>query len=70
MRPVRIKILFSGILMAVSILAFLWRVLFPDVFTSLAKEGIAYFLLIISLVPIVAVIGWYGATLTFPLEME
>jgi len=70
MRPVRIKILFSGILMAVSIVAFLWRVLFPDVFTSLAKEGIAYFLLIISLVPMVVVIGWYGATLTFPLEKE
>ena len=70
MRQVRIKILFSGILMAVSIVAFLWRILFPDVFTSLATEGIAYFLLILSLIPIVAVIGWYGATLTFPLEKE
>ncbi len=70
MRPVRIKILLSGILMAVAIIAFLWRVLFPDVFTSLATEGIVYFLLILSLVPIIAVIGWYGATLTFPLEKE
>jgi len=70
MRPVRIKIFLSGILMAVSIIVFLWRVLFPDVFTSLATEGIVYFFLILSLVPIVAVIGWYGATLTFPLEKK
>jgi predicted heme/steroid binding protein/uncharacterized membrane protein len=70
MRPVRIKILFSIILMAVATVAFILRALFPGVFISLTKEGILYFLLILSLIPIVSVVGWYGATLTFPLERE
>jgi hypothetical protein len=35
---------------------------------SLTIESILYFLVILSLIPIVAVIGWYGSALTFPLE--
>jgi uncharacterized membrane protein len=70
MRPIRIKIYFSLFLTAVALITFLWRVLFPDVFTSLGKEGIAYLLLILSLIPLVGVIGWYGARLTFPLEKQ
>ncbi|HVN72536.1 MAG TPA: DUF2231 domain-containing protein [Desulfomonilia bacterium] len=68
MRPVRIKIIFTIMLMAVSLVVFLWRIMFPDDFLSFNKEGILYFLLVLSLVPIVSVIGWYGATLTFPRE--
>jgi predicted heme/steroid binding protein/uncharacterized membrane protein len=68
MRPVKIKILFSIFLMAVASVAFLWRVMFPFIFISLTIESTLYFLVILSLIPIVAVIGWYGSTLTFPLE--
>jgi predicted heme/steroid binding protein/uncharacterized membrane protein len=70
MKPVRIKIYLSLCLFGVSFTAFLWRGMFPDVFTSLGSEGIVYLLLIISLIPMVGVIGWYGARLTFPLEKE
>ncbi len=70
MRPIRIKIYFSLFLFAVALITFSWRALFTDVLTSLDKEGIAYFLLILSLVPLVGVIGWYGASLTFPLEKK
>jgi len=70
MRPIKIKIYFSLILFAVALITFLWRVLFPDVFTSLGTEGIAYLLLILLLIPLVGVIGWYGASLTFPLEKK
>jgi predicted heme/steroid binding protein/uncharacterized membrane protein len=70
MRPVKIKMLFSIFLIAVASAAFFWRAMFPDVFISITKESILYFLAILSLTPIVAVIGWYGATLTFPLEKK
>jgi hypothetical protein len=29
-----------------------------------------YLLLILSLIPIITVIGWFGATMTFPIEEE
>jgi hypothetical protein len=29
-----------------------------------------YLALVLSLVPIVTVIGWFGATMTFPIERE
>jgi predicted heme/steroid binding protein/uncharacterized membrane protein len=70
MRPIRIKIYLSLILFCVALFAFLWRSMFPDVFTSLGTEGIIYLLLIISLVPMVSLIGWFGAGLTFPMEKE
>lgn len=68
MRPVTIKIRFSILLMAVSIIAFIWRALNPGVLVSFTTGSILYFLLTLSLIPIVTIIGWFGATLTFPME--
>lgn len=59
LRPVRIKIFFSVLLLAISVLAFILRVL--------SGQSLIYFLLLLLLVPVVSVIGWYGASLTFPL---
>jgi predicted heme/steroid binding protein/uncharacterized membrane protein len=70
MRPVSIKIRFSILLLAISILAFIWRILNPEVLTSSTGGSILYFLLILSLIPVVTVIGWFGASLTFPLEKK
>jgi predicted heme/steroid binding protein/uncharacterized membrane protein len=70
MRPIRIKIYLSLTLFCVALIAFLWRSMFPDVFTSLGTEGLIYLLLVILLVPMVSVIGWFGAGLTFPMEKE
>jgi uncharacterized membrane protein len=67
MRPVTIKIRFSILLMAVSISAFIWRVWDPGILLSFSGRSIFYFLLILSLIPFVTVIGWFGAKLTFPL---
>ena len=70
MRPVTIKVRFSILLLTISIIAFIRRILSPEVLTFSAGGSILYFLLIFSLVPIVTVIGWFGATLTFPLEKK
>ena len=68
MKAVTIKIRFSLLLMMVSVVALVWRYLDPGVLISFTAESIFYFLLILSLIPLVTVVGWFGATLTFPLE--
>jgi uncharacterized membrane protein len=70
MRAVTIKISFSILLMAVSIGAFIWRIWDPGILVSFTGRSILYLLLILSLIPIVTVIGWFGATLTFPVEKK
>ena len=66
MRPVAIKIRFSILLMVASAGAFIGRIWDPGILISFTGRSILYFLLILSLIPIVTVIGWFGATLTFP----
>jgi predicted heme/steroid binding protein/uncharacterized membrane protein len=70
MRPVTIKIRFTIILWLASIGAFIWRILAQDILTSLTGWGLIYFLLLLSFIPMVTVIGWFGAQLTFPLEKD
>jgi predicted heme/steroid binding protein/uncharacterized membrane protein len=68
LRPVRIKILFSTLLAAISPAAFLLRFSIPAAALPMTGAGTLYLLLLLVLIPIVSVIGWYGASLTFPLE--
>ena len=70
LRPVMIKIRFSGVLVGVYLAAFLCRLGFPAEVLSLAGWGFVYLLLLLTLIPVVSVIGWYGASLTFPLERK
>jgi len=70
MKPVAIKIRFSFLLLSISVIAFTWRLLSPDLFIDFTAGSILYFLLTLSLIPVVTVIGWFGATLTFPLEKK
>ncbi|MDR3570463.1 MAG: cytochrome b5 domain-containing protein [Syntrophobacteraceae bacterium] len=66
MRPVNIKIAVSLLMLAVSLGVLIWRETVPGVPTNLA--GAIYLLLIFSLAPMVLVIGWNGAKLTFPVK--
>ena len=70
MRAVTIKMRFSVLLLAVSVVAFVWRILNPGILNAFTGGGAVYFLLILSLIPIVAIVGWFGATLTFPVEKK
>jgi predicted heme/steroid binding protein/uncharacterized membrane protein len=70
LRPVRIKILFTTLLMVISLAAFLLRFFFPVTLLSPAGAEILYLLLLLALIPVVTVIGWYGASLTFPMERK
>jgi predicted heme/steroid binding protein/uncharacterized membrane protein len=70
LRPVLIKIRFSGLLMGVYLAAFLCRLRFPAEVLSLAGWGVVYLGLLLALIPVVTVIGWNGAKLTFPVEKK
>jgi predicted heme/steroid binding protein/uncharacterized membrane protein len=70
MKPVRIKIYSSFLLLTVAVIAFLWRVFSPADFAVVGKEAIVYFMLLISMAVIVSVIGFYGGGLTFPTEKK
>jgi predicted heme/steroid binding protein/uncharacterized membrane protein len=68
MRPVTIKKRLSIILFAVEIIAFILRLTIPDVLAPFRLVSAIYLILILSLFPIVTALGWYGASLTFPVE--
>lgn len=67
MRPVRIKIWFSVLLLLDALIAFIWRWATPNILTA-PPAGFVYLLLICSLAALVSIIGWFGAQLTFPME--
>jgi len=69
-RAITIKKRISLVLLGVGIVAFIWRIVVPDVMVSLQGINFIYLLLILSFLPMVTVIGWFGAGLTFPVERE
>lgn len=68
LRSVNIKMTFSLLMLVVSIAALVWRETAPRVLTNLNGAGYIYLLLIFSLCPMILIIGWHGAKLTFPIE--
>jgi predicted heme/steroid binding protein/uncharacterized membrane protein len=70
MKQTAVKIPLSLVLLAVAVAAFVWRLSVPDVMDNLLGAGVVYLLLVLSLIPLVSIVGWYGASLTFPLEKE
>ncbi len=70
LKAVKIKLPLSITLFVIQIIAFVWRLKVPDVMDSIQGVNIIYFLLVLVLFPIVVVIGWFGAFLTFPVEHD
>ena len=70
LRPVKIKIPLTITMLVIEIILFSWRVSAPHVLDSLQGPGILYLLLVLSLSLLVTIIGWNGASMTFPVESE
>ena len=71
LRPVVIKLILTPILLTVAAAAFIWRWLDPEILSALGHwTGKVYLGLIFALWPLVSLIGWYGASLTFPVHEE
>ncbi|HTZ40906.1 MAG TPA: DUF2231 domain-containing protein [Syntrophales bacterium] len=66
MRAVTIKKRVSWLLLAIATAAFLWRCFVPDVMEATGLGHALYALLILLLVPIVSIVGYFGGELTFP----
>jgi predicted heme/steroid binding protein/uncharacterized membrane protein len=72
-RPVKavmIKIVVSIVMFAVGLIAFVWRLVDPQVLYNLHGINILYPVLIFMLAPLVGILGTYGAMLTFPIEKK
>jgi predicted heme/steroid binding protein/uncharacterized membrane protein len=69
-RAVKIKWITSGFLFLTALFAFVWRLSRPGLLESFGGASALYVLLILLLAPMVMVIGWFGASLTFPVEKE
>ncbi len=67
MRAVTIKIVVSVCMFVDGLAALVWRLRDPDVLTRSGGLGVAYLVLQCLLLPMVVVVAWFGATLTFPL---
>jgi predicted heme/steroid binding protein/uncharacterized membrane protein len=70
LRPVKIKKRAAFILLLVAAITMAWRILEPSVATASGIAGTLYLILLFSLIPLVTIIGWFGAQMTFPVERE
>jgi predicted heme/steroid binding protein/uncharacterized membrane protein len=70
MRPVNIKKRLSPLLWLLAVSAFIWRLAVPDILHSFRPASLVYFFLILSFFPLVTIIGWFGAQMTFPVEKD
>jgi predicted heme/steroid binding protein/uncharacterized membrane protein len=70
LRPVIIKIILTSIMFVMAMVTFVWRLLDPEVLAQLHGLSLLYFGLILLLAPLAGAIGWYGASLTFPVPAD
>ena len=68
LRAVKIKIPLTITLLIIQIILFVWRIADPGVLVSIQGVNILYLLLVLALIPIITIIGWFGASMTFPVE--
>lgn len=70
MRPVIVKLWLSTVMWITAMIVFTWRVTVPDILDHIGTDSMIYLLLVVAFVPMVSVVGWLGAKLTFPVEKE
>ena len=70
MLPVTVKIVVSLALFLDGLAALIWRLRDPQVLSRPGGPSLPYLLLVVLLLPMVVVVAWYGATLTFPIHRE
>jgi uncharacterized membrane protein len=69
-KTVDIEKTLSYTVLAISGMAFFWRWLNPNVLRDLTGINYIYFLMVLSLAPLVTANGYFGGMVTFPLEEE
>ncbi len=62
------KIPLAFAMLIVEIILFIWRLKVPDILDPVGGSGLIYLVLVFALLPMITLIGWYGASITFPVE--
>jgi len=70
LKPVKIKMPLSIVMLVTAAIIFVWRIAVPDVLANITGLSSIYLLLVLSLAIMVTIIGWYGASMTFPVEKD
>jgi predicted heme/steroid binding protein/uncharacterized membrane protein len=70
MAAVTIKISLSSIALVLAVILFIWRQNLPQVLTAPEGPNLLFLVLSFAFIPLISIVGWFGATLTFPLEKE
>ncbi len=70
MRPVQIKIALSWLALAVAVPAFVVRLMHQDLGQDKGAVFMGYLLATVAIAPMVGAIGYFGGSLTLPLEKE
>ncbi|MFO8083261.1 MAG: DUF2231 domain-containing protein [Desulfobacterales bacterium] len=70
LRAVTIKKKTSVVMLATASIAFILRAAVSDILHDFRGISLVYLIFVVSLLFFVTVIGWFGATLTFPVENE
>jgi predicted heme/steroid binding protein/uncharacterized membrane protein len=70
MVSVSIKITLSFISLIMAVVIFVWRWNVPQIVTADGGPNVLFLILSFAFIPLISIVGWFGATLTFPLEKE
>jgi predicted heme/steroid binding protein/uncharacterized membrane protein len=68
LKAVKIKLPLTILMLVIEVIIFTWRILTPEILDSIHVGSVIYFLLVLSLIPMIMVVGWYGASMTFPVD--
>lgn len=68
MKPVIIKIICSFALLFLAAVILYWRIINPDIMLTSGIQRVIYLAVTLAFVPLITVIGWLGAGLTFPIK--
>jgi len=68
LKAVKIKLPLTILMFVIEVIIFTWRILTPEILDSIHIGSAIYFLLVLSLIPMIMVVGWYGASMTFPVD--
>jgi len=66
--PVRIKLILSPVLLGQFAACVAWWGICPGILAGGGTNGALFSLLVLSMMPVMGVIGWFGAGLTFPMR--
>jgi predicted heme/steroid binding protein/uncharacterized membrane protein len=68
MKPVTIKIVCSCVVLLLGVGMLCWRIIDPGIMYASGMPRVIYFAASLAFVPLMSVIGWLGAGLTFPIR--